>query len=78
MASSVFTWNDYPASNPAAVYTRGQTETRVFYFVTLPGKQVTILQWHTSQTDKLARWEWPDGKMFHGDVLAWASEPSAP
>jgi len=74
--TSTVTWNKFPSIKPPAVYERGQIETHNFYYVAASGKQVLVLQWHTRLTDNLARWEWPFGAVFHGDVLAWATPPT--
>jgi hypothetical protein len=75
--TSTVTWHDYPASKPVAVYERGQVDYRAFYFVELTRKQVVLLVWHASKTEGFARWEWPGGKPFTGDVLRWADQPAA-
>lgn len=72
------TWNDYPTQKPASIYNQGQTETKNFYFVGLDTQQVMVLMWHTSLIDNIARWEWPNGKVFHGTVMMWANQPDLP
>lgn len=74
--TAAITWNKFPEVKPPVIYERGQIETHNFYFAVIAGKQVTVLQWHTRLTDNLARWEWPFGTVFHGNVLAWATSPT--
>ena len=75
--TSTITWNDFTSVKPPAIYYGGQNDSRNFYFVTLPRKQVTVLQWHASRSGRPeAQWEGPNGKKFNGEVLLWASEPA--
>lgn len=73
---STVTWFDFPTYKPTVIYDLGQIETKVFYWVALANKQSIVLQWHTTRVDNIARWEWPCGTVFHGDVIAWAIPPS--
>jgi len=70
-------WQPFETVKPPIVYERGQTSVKVPYFVAFSGKQVTLLHWHYAQGKK-ARWEWPNGSIFHGDILFWSTHPSPP
>jgi len=71
-------WNLFPDEKPPVIYENNQNESKAFYWVALAGNQETVLLWHGYKTLNINRWEWPCGKVFHGDVLAWCTPPTYP
>ena len=75
--TDTITWLPFPSSMPPVVFEKGHAENCVPYFVAFEGKQVTVLIWHAT-VGQHGKWEWPGGKVFHGTVLYFASQPVSP
>lgn len=72
--TSIITWVDFSTEKPAVIFEQNQTVSRVPYYVSFEGNQVTILIW-VAKRGTPGHWEWTNGSVFHGDVLLWASTP---
>lgn len=68
-------WKAFPATKPDNVFGPGQRQVRTNFFVCLPGKQVIVLTWFAKQGTPGGIWEWPNGRLFRGEVRHYLVPP---